>query len=77
MGIPSEMRNTWLNKRRESLWITSPVEEEKIRRSRECTRGWNPKGKKNPFLFFFWVFFLAFWEADEEKKLSLVLSFAF
>ncbi|XP_027081951.1 early nodulin-93 [Coffea eugenioides] len=38
MGIPSEMRNTWLNKRRESLWITSPAEEEKIRRSRECTR---------------------------------------
>ncbi|KAL3498528.1 hypothetical protein ACH5RR_041260 [Cinchona calisaya] len=32
------MRNICADKRRESLWIASPFEEEKIHRSRECTQ---------------------------------------
>lgn len=39
MGSLSETRNAWANKKRDSLWIASPVEEEKLRRSRECTQG--------------------------------------
>ncbi|KAI5669172.1 hypothetical protein M9H77_19025 [Catharanthus roseus] len=38
MGIPSDLRNTWANKRKESLWIASPYEEAKMRRSKECTQ---------------------------------------
>ncbi|XP_022857420.1 early nodulin-93-like [Olea europaea var. sylvestris] len=37
MGIPSEMRETWAN-RKKSLLIPSPVEDEKILRSRQCTQ---------------------------------------
>ncbi|XP_043708170.1 uncharacterized protein LOC122657515 isoform X1 [Telopea speciosissima] len=37
MGIPSEMRDAWIN-RRKSLLIPSPYEEEKIAASRRCTQ---------------------------------------
>lgn len=38
MGIPSEMRDLLAN-RRKSLLIPSPMEDEKILRSRQCTQG--------------------------------------
>ncbi|KAL3500627.1 hypothetical protein ACH5RR_039720 [Cinchona calisaya] len=38
MGNGSETSIARMNKRRESLWIASPVEDDKIRRSRECTQ---------------------------------------
>ncbi|KAI3454105.1 hypothetical protein Pfo_010768 [Paulownia fortunei] len=37
MGIPSEMRDLFAN-RNKSLVIASPIEDEKIRRSRQCTQ---------------------------------------
>ncbi|KAH0642409.1 hypothetical protein KY289_033383 [Solanum tuberosum] len=41
MGISSEMRreDSWA-KRRESLLIASAYEEDRIRKSRECTQGY-------------------------------------
>lgn len=38
MGIPSEMRDVWVNKRNGFL-IASPVEEQKILNARNCTNG--------------------------------------
>ncbi|XP_022853392.1 uncharacterized protein LOC111374868 isoform X2 [Olea europaea var. sylvestris] len=37
MGIPSELRDAWTNRNR-SLLIASPIEDEKILRSRQCTQ---------------------------------------
>ena len=37
MGISSEMRDSWA-KRRETLLIASAFEEDRIRKSRECTQ---------------------------------------
>ncbi|CAI9755661.1 unnamed protein product [Fraxinus pennsylvanica] len=37
MGIPSELRDAWAN-RNKSLLIASPIEDERILRSRQCTQ---------------------------------------
>ncbi|OVA12469.1 Early nodulin 93 ENOD93 protein [Macleaya cordata] len=37
MGIPSEMRDVWVNKRK-SLLIASPAEEQRIRNAKQCTQ---------------------------------------
>jgi hypothetical protein len=38
MGIPSEMRDLWVQKRK-GFVIASPVEDQKILNARNCTRG--------------------------------------
>ncbi|CAI9093589.1 OLC1v1029130C1 [Oldenlandia corymbosa var. corymbosa] len=47
MGSSCWLRNAWADKQKtESFWIASPLEEERIRRSRECTQEGVREGAK-------------------------------
>lgn len=60
--------NKCADKSRESLWIASPVEEEKIRRSRECTQSrLEPTKKKVPSFLFFCLVLLRKWRQKKKR----------
>nr|DAD44564.1 TPA_asm: hypothetical protein HUJ06_002794 [Nelumbo nucifera] len=61
MGIPADLRDAWIN-RRKSILIASPAEEQKILRSKRCTEGHstyylNPKFHFLSFPFVFLIFY--------------------